>query len=186
MLEKILELDKIVFVFLYNLGSVPFDGIWLVITKQMYWTPFFIFVFYLFQKKLGWKNLGYFLLFTVLLIVISDQTAGFFKNHFHRLRPYYDSQFSAIIRSLKHEPGQYSFFSAHATNSMATAVFAFLILKRYYKQTFWLFLFPIIFAYSRIYLGLHFPTDILTGYVFGATYGFVFYKIYQKYVLKTS
>ena len=186
MLEKILELDKNSFVFLYNLGSAPFDGIWLAITKQMYWTPFFIFVFYLFQKKLGWKNLGYFLLFTVFLIVISDQTAGFFKNHFHRLRPYYDSQFNAIIRSLKHEPGRYSFFSAHATNSMATAVFAFLILKRYYKQTFWLFLFPIIFAYSRIYLGLHFPTDILTGYVFGATYGFVCYKIYQKYVLKTS
>ena len=186
MLEKILELDKNVFVFLYNLGSAPFDGIWLIITKQKYWTPFFIFVFYLFQKKLGWKNLSYFLLFIAFLIVISDQTSSFFKNHFHRLRPYYDSQFSAIIRSLKHKPGQYSFFSGHATNSMATTVFAFMILKRYYNHTYWLFLFPIIFAYSRIYLGLHFPTDIITGYIFGATYGFVFYKIYQKYVLKTS
>ena len=186
MLEKILELDKNVFVFLYNLGSAPFDGIWLIITKQKYWTPFFIFVFYLFQKKLGWKNLGYFLLFIAFLIVISDQTSSFFKNHFLRLRPYYDSQFSAIIRSLKHEPGRYSFFSGHATNSMATTVFAFMILKRYYNHTYWLFLFPIIFAYSRIYLGLHFPTDIITGYIFGATYGFLCYKIYLKYVLKTS
>jgi undecaprenyl-diphosphatase len=48
------------------------------------------------------------------------------------------------------------------------------------------FLFPLIFAYSRIYLGLHYPLDILTGYVFGATFGFIAYKWYHKYVLKNS
>jgi undecaprenyl-diphosphatase len=47
-------------------------------------------------------------------------------------------------------------------------------------------LFPLIFAYSRIYLGLHYPLDILTGYLFGASFGFIAYKLYQKYVLKNS
>lgn len=186
MLERIIEFDQNCFVFLYGLGSSTFDSIWLAITNQLYWSPFFIFIFYLFQKKLGWKNLLYFLLFIAILIVISDQTASFFKNHFHRIRPYYDTKFIDIIRVLKHKPGRYSFFSGHATNSMATTFFAFMILKRYYKHTYWLFLFPIIFAYSRIYLGLHYPIDILTGYVFGAIYGFLFYKLYLKYILKTS
>jgi undecaprenyl-diphosphatase len=88
-----------------------------------------------------------------------------------------------IIRIVK-PSDSYSFFSGHATNSMATTVFVFLIIRRYYKYALLLFLFPLIFAFSRIYLGLHFPTDILTGYAFGATFGFVFYKIYQKYILK--
>jgi undecaprenyl-diphosphatase len=186
MLEKIIEIDKNSFLFLYNLGSEQFDSFWLIITQKLSWTPFFIFILFLFQKKLGWKNLGFFLLFLGALILISDQTASFFKNHFHRLRPYFDTSFVDVIRTLKHEPGRYSFFSGHATNSMATATFGFLILKNYYNRPYWLFLFPIIFAYSRIYLGLHYPLDILTGYAFGATYGFVFYKLYSKYILKLN
>jgi undecaprenyl-diphosphatase len=67
---------------------------------------------------------------------------------------------------------------------MATMVFLYMILKKYYKYAFLIFLYPIIFAYSRIYLGVHFPTDILTGYVFGATLGFGFYSVYQKYFNK--
>ena len=50
----------------------------------------------------------------------------------------------------------------------------------YYKYAFLVFLFPLIFAYSRIYLGLHFPIDILTGYAFGIFYGTLFYKLYWK------
>jgi undecaprenyl-diphosphatase len=80
----------------------------------------------------------------------------------------------------------FSFFSGHATNSMASTVFGYMILKRYYKHAYLLFLFPLIFAYSRIYLGLHFPTDILTGYTFGAISGFIGYKLYAKYILRVS
>ena len=64
--------------------------------------------------------------------------------------------------------------------------FMVMILRKYYKHAYLLFLFPLIFAYSRIYLGLHFPTDILTGYVFGATMGFVCYKLYSKFVIRNS
>jgi undecaprenyl-diphosphatase len=67
---------------------------------------------------------------------------------------------------------------------MATTVFGFLIIKKYYKHSYLLFLFPLIFAYSRIYLGLHFPLDILTGYIFGATFGIICFRFYKMYVLK--
>ncbi|GAA4049842.1 phosphatase PAP2 family protein [Flavobacterium chungnamense] len=183
MLEKIIAIDKDLLVFLNGLGSEFFDGFWLTITVQEYWTPFFLLVFYFLAKKIGWKNFLIALVFIALLILVSDQTSNFFKNHFQRLRPCNDLDLKNIIRIVK-PSDSYSFFSGHATNSMATTVFVFLIIRRYYKYALLLFLFPLIFAFSRIYLGLHFPTDILTGYAFGATFGFVFYKIYQKYILK--
>lgn len=187
MLEKILELDKELFVFLNGLGSDTFDGLWLMITKQLNWTPLFIFVFCLLQRKLGWKKFGFYILFTAVLILVCDQTSGLFKWYFQRLRPCNDEELKGIIRIIKSSPiRSFSFFSAHAANSMATTVFTFMILKKYYKHIYLLFLFPLIFAYSRIYLGLHFPGDILTGYVFGATFGFICYKLYQKYILRTS
>lgn len=185
MLEKIIQLDKELLFFLNGLGSPTFDGLWLIITKQLYWTPIFLLIFYFLQKKLGWKNFGYYILFTALLILLCDQTANFFKEHFQRLRPCYDPQLMDLIRIPGKKSPSFSFFSGHAANSMATTILSFMILNRYYKYAYLLFLFPLIFAYSRIYLGLHFPGDILTGYLFGAIFGFIFYKLYQKYVLKS-
>ena len=185
MLEKIIALDKNALVFLNGLGSETFDGLWLIITKQIYWTPFFLLIFYLLFKKIGWKNLLIVIVFIAFLILLCDQTANLFKNYFQRLRPCNDTEINGIIRIVK-KSSSFSFFSGHAVNSMATAVFVFCIFRKYYKHAYLLFLFPLIFAYSRIYLGLHFPTDIVTGYAFGATFGFLFYKLYQKYILRAS
>lgn len=185
MFEKLIDLDHKIFIFLNGLGSETYDWLWLLITKQLYWSPFFLFVFYLLQRKLGWKKFGYYILFTAVLILISDQTANLFKNTFQRLRPCNVEELKGIIRIVK-TSNSFSFFSGHAANSMATTIFTYSILKNYYKPSYWLFLFPLIFAFSRIYLGLHFPSDILTGYFFGAVFGFICYKLYQKNLLRFS
>jgi undecaprenyl-diphosphatase len=182
-LEQLIQLDKELFIFLNGLGSEPFDAFWLIITKQLHWTPFFVAVFYLLQRKIGWKNLGIILLFIAVLITFTDQITNLFKNHFQRLRPCNDEEISGIIRIVKSSK-TYSFFSGHAANSMASTMFIFLLIRKYYKYTYLLFLFPLIFAYSRIYLGLHFPSDILTGYLFGGSLGFGFYKIYNHFFKK--
>lgn len=179
-MEQLIQLDKELFIFLNGLGSEPFDAFWLIITKQLYWTPFFIAVFYLLQRKIGWKNLGIILLFIAVLITFTDQITNLFKNHFQRIRPCYNEEISGIIRVVKSSK-TYSFFSGHAANSMASTMFIFLLIRKYYKYTYLLFIFPLIFAYSRIYLGLHFPSDILTGYLFGGSLGFGFYKIYNHF-----
>lgn len=185
MLEKILHLDRELLIFLNGLGSEKFDGLWLMITKQVYWTPLFLLIFYLLQKKLGWKNFGFYILFTAVLLLVSDQTTNLFKNYFQRLRPCNVEELKGIIRIVK-TSSSFSFFSGHASSSMATAVYAFMIMRNYYKHSYLLFLFPLIFAYSRIYLGLHFPIDILTGYAFGATFGFICYKLFQKFINRNS
>ena len=182
-MEQLIQLDKDLFIFLNSLGSEPFDAFWLFITKQLHWTPFFIGVFYLLQRKVGWKNLGIIVLFIAVLITFTDQITNLFKNHFQRLRPCNDEEILDIIRIVK-SSDTFSFFSGHAANSMATTTFVFLLIRKYYKYTFLLFLFPLIFAYSRIYLGLHFPGDILVGYMFGGTFGFGCYKIYNHFSKK--
>lgn len=185
MLEKLLQLDVQLLVFLNSLGSTTYDGLWLFITKQSNWTPFFLVLLYLVFKKIGIKSTLYLLLFVTLLLVVTDQTTNLFKVTFQRLRPCNNPEINSIIRLVK-ASNSFSFFSGHAANSMATMTFLFLILKKQYRYAFLIFLFPLIFAYSRIYLGLHYPLDILTGYLFGATFGIVTYKLYQKYILKNS
>ena len=188
-MEHLIQLDKDLFVFLNGLGSEPFDGFWKIITKQIYWSPLFLAVFYLIQKKMGWKNLGIIILFLAVLITFTDQITNLFKNTFERLRPCNVPEFDGIIREVITRKS-FSFFSGHAANSMASTMFVYLIIRKYYRYTFLLFCFPFIFAYSRIYLGLHFPGDILTGYLFGATFGFAFYKLYlytgSKYNFQTA
>jgi undecaprenyl-diphosphatase len=182
-LEELLKLDKELFVFLNGLGSEPFDDFWMIITKQVYWTPLFIGIFYLIQKKIGWKNFGIIVIFLALLITFTDQMTNVFKNSIQRLRPCNDPEIKDFIRIVIHR-NSFSFFSGHASSSMASTMFIFLIIRKYYKHTYLLFLFPLIFAYSRIYLGLHFPLDIISGYVFGIINGIVFYKLYSMFVKK--
>ncbi len=176
MLEKIINIDRQLFVYLNGLGSTPFDSLWLFITKQSNWIPFFLFLIYLVYKKLGSKNTLQILITVALLIVISDQTCNFFKNYFQRLRPCNVADLKGIIRIVK-QSDTFSFFSGHATNTSAVAMFLYLLLKKYYKYFWLIFLWPLVFAYSRIYLGLHYPIDILTGYIFGITYGYLSFKL---------
>ncbi len=183
MLDKILTLDKELLIFLNGLGSSTFDPFWMVITKQSNWTPFFLILLYLIFKKVGVKQTLYLLVFIIVLITISDQFTNLVKETFQRLRPCSDPNINSLIRVVK--PSEtFSFFSGHASNSMAVSSFLYFILKDKFKYFGLLFLWPLIFAYSRIYLGLHYPTDIICGYIHGFILGFLFYKLFRFLQLK--
>ena len=177
MLEKILSLDQQTFIFLNGLGSGKFDVFWLFITKQSNWTPFFVTVLYFIHKKIGTKQILFLILSIVALVTFTDQTTNLIKNAVQRLRPCNNEEIMATIRIVKSSE-TFSFFSGHATNSMAVATFLFLLFKSKSKYLGFLFLWPLIFAYSRIYLGLHYPLDIISGYIFGAFSGFLCYKLF--------
>lgn len=184
MLEKLIQLDRNLFVFLNSLGSEKFDPFWLFITKQLHLTPFFIVILYLVYKKIGsWKHFLIVIVTIALLITVTDQFTNLIKNTVQRLRPCNEPAINSIIRIVK-SSSTFSYFSGHAANSMASTVVVFMILKKHYKYAFLLFFFPLIFAYSRIYLGLHYPLDILTGYTVGAILGYSFYKLYQLVLKK--
>jgi undecaprenyl-diphosphatase len=180
MLESLINWDKNTMVFLNNLGNPFYDSFWLMATKQIYWTPFFLLLLYLLYQKKGLKMTFCILLFVAVLILLSDQLSNVFKYSFKRLRPCNDPEIQSLIRIVKSSKS-YSFFSAHASNSMAISIFIFLNLKKHYKYLFLIFIWPLIFAYSRIYLGLHFPLDIISGYISGGLLAYLMFKIYHKF-----
>lgn len=178
MFERLIGLDKRVFIFLNGLGSEQYDFFWKLVTNQFNWIPLFLLLFYIAYKNLGGYHLLLTLLSIVVLIALTDQTTNIFKFTFRRMRPCNDPEINSFIRIVIFRDS-FSFVSGHASNSFASALFLYLVLKPYVKYIGLIFLWPLLFAYSRIYLGLHFPMDIFCGYVWGALTATFIYKIYK-------
>jgi undecaprenyl-diphosphatase len=179
MLDFLLNLDRTVFLYLNNLGSEQWDGLWLLITRQLNWIPVFLIFFYLIFKHYGWRHALLIILMVSLLILITDQTTNqLFKYRFERLRPGSDPALEGLMRAVK-TSHTFSFISGHASNSMAACLFLYTILKSRVKYIKIMFLWPLIFAYSRIYLGLHYPGDILVGYIWGILTALLVLQLYK-------
>lgn len=123
------------------------------------------------------------MLITAILVTFVDQFANFIKAYFGRVRPNNDATINSMLRVLS-TPRSFSFASAHAMNSFATTTFLILTLKKYYKNVGFLLFWPLLFSYSRIYLGVHYPLDIFAGMVIGVFIGYLFYKISLFFLLK--
>ncbi len=177
MLEHLIELDRDFFVYLNGLGSERWDAFFLYITKQLNWWPYFLLLIFLLLKKITAKQFLLLVLVLVGFFIFTDQMTNLVKNTVERFRPVNDPGLKDMIRVVK-SSSSWSFFSGHASNSSGSTLILFLVLRKYYKYAFLMFLFPLLFAYTRIYLGLHFPGDILAGYAFGLMSGFGFYKLF--------
>ena len=185
MIESIIDKDIELLIFLNNLGTTQWDGFWLFVTNKFSAIPLYIILLYFTFKYYGLKRTVVLLLFIVLLIAASDQTSNLFKYGFKRLRPCHDENIEPLIRLVKARcGGLYSYFSAHASNAMAIAVFFSFILKMKYKIfTVILIVWALLVAYSRVYIGVHYPLDITTGILFGLLYGTLFsmlLKVFSK------
>jgi undecaprenyl-diphosphatase len=108
---------------------------------------------------------------------------NFIKNTIERIRPLNDMSINDGIRILI-EATDYSFVSGHATLSFFVAFFSYWILNKRIKRMYLIFLFPMFFAYSRIYLAAHFPTDILAGFLLAYLFALGFTRLIQITVLK--
>lgn len=185
MLETLLKYDTDLFLYLNNLGSPTWDQLWLVITHEATFAPMYALLLYLLYRNFGLKALVMFIVVVALMITFTDQITNVFKRTFERPRPCREADLVEHMRFIAVRCGKYGFFSGHSSNSMAAAVFAGLMLKPYYKNLIFILLFwSAIVAYSRIYVGVHYPLDILCGFTFGALTGYGFYKLAQ-YLLKT-
>ena len=175
-LENIIQKDRELLIFLNSLGNENWDSFWLIITNQFSWLPVYMLLAVVIFKVYGWKKGLTLLVLVALLITFSDQFVNFIKNFFERLRPNNDPTLNQIIRIVK-KSGGYSFLSGHATTSTAVSIFTYLTLKKHTKYIFLIFLWPLLFGYSRIYVGVHFPIDVLSGFLLGAIIGWLFYKL---------
>ena len=186
MIEDILNLDTELFIYLNSLGFPLFDNFWIFLSSKeanvlFYSTLLFL---YFFKRSLKFKfsELFYLLILIAFMITITDQTANFFKDSFQRLRPCYNEMIKDSLRLVKEScGGKYGFFSAHASNSFTLAVFFGLLYKNKFKYLIYFsLLYASLISYSRIYLGVHFPLDILFGAAFGSIIGILTFNFYDK------
>ena len=179
MLEQLQELDRELFLFLNNLGVQEWDWFWVLMTEKESSYPLYAVLLFLIFRKVKLKSFMITVLIVAVMIVFTDQLANFFKDTFERLRPC-NEPLIEYGRFLAKRCGKYGYFSGHAISSFAVATLVSNILKPYYSQVFfWLFSWAIIITYSRIYVGVHYPGDILTGALFGVLTGYSFCKLYN-------
>ena len=189
MFEEILKLDSKLFLFLNNLGTSRFDTFWISLSKieaNILMYLFLIFLFFYIQNfRPKFLNILYLLLVIALMITITDQGANYFKDSFQRLRPCYNESLMDSLRLVKENcGGKYGFFSAHASNSFSLAIFFALLFKNKIRYMFIITMaYASLISYSRIYLGVHFPIDIIVGGSFGITVGLITYSfLYLKFL----
>ena len=188
MIEEILNLDSELFIYLNSLGVPVFDNFWIFLSYKIanifFYSILLFFYFYNKRLKLKFTELVYLLILIAIMITITDQTANLFKDSFQRLRPCYNEMIKDSLRLVKDScGGKYGFFSAHASNSFTLAVFFGLLYKKKFRHLIYISLFyASLISYSRIYLGVHFPLDIIFGATFGIIVGFVTFKFYNKYL----
>ncbi len=187
MLETIIEKDQQLLIYLNGLGSTFWDPFYMYITHQINWWPFFVLIIFLLLKKISLKQFGLLVLVLAVFFLFTDQTTNLVKNSVERLRPVNDPLIEPYLRIVR-KAGSFSFFSGHASNSSGATLILFLILRKYYRYAWVIFFFPLLFAYTRLYLALHYPLDILCGYIFGISSGFMFFYLFKflnnKYGLK--
>ncbi|MEZ2414846.1 phosphatase PAP2 family protein [Muriicola sp. E247] len=180
MWEELLHIDKNVFLYLNNLGTPTWDGFWMLMTNKFTSVPLYLILLFLAGRSLGWKKTLLLLVFVALLITVCDQLANFFKIGVGRLRPCYDPELDGLFRLVKSScGGKFGYFSAHAANSFAVAVFFTHFFRSSNRILPWLLItWALVVSYSRIYIGVHFPLDVLSGALVGLLMGWLFFRLY--------
>lgn len=182
-MDALLLWDQELFLWINSLGSEPFDAFWMTVTNKRYTIGFYAILTAVMSKWLGWKNTLWMLLTIALLITFTDQITNLFKDGFKRLRPCHEAGLNDIMRRVKPScGGYYGYFSGHASNSFAMATFFVVLFAAHFKLLRWLFVVAALVAYSRIYIGVHYPLDVISGIFFGVFSGRLFAKLYFRFI----
>ncbi len=179
LIDKLLPYERTLFFDLNGSNSVFWDNAMWTYTGVLTWIPMVLFILYIAFKNQLLKE-GLLVLGSIaLVILLSDQlSSSFFKPVFHRYRPTHHPDFKDFVDIVKeYRGGQYGFISGHATNSFGLAVF-FSRLFRNKLVTIFMILWATLNSYSRVYLGVHFISDIVGGLIFGSLIGLLVYEIY--------
>lgn len=174
------QLDQRLFLFLNSQNSPFWDKVMFALSGIAIWVPLYIAILVwlgIIYKKRFWLIL----LFIAVAVLLADQgSVQLFKNVFHRLRPCHEPELEGLVRVVGGRcGGLYGFVSSHAANSFNVALLSLMLIrKRWY--TFVILAWAAAIGYSRIYLGVHYPGDVVCGALYGSLVGWGIYRLYKS------
>lgn len=180
-LEPIQQADTWLLTLINFDGSTAYDQFWMLYTNRLTWIPLAVAVAYCLFRRGGWRHALLMLVILALLFALSDfVVASIIKPLVARPRPSHDPLVMPLLSFVNdYHGGRYGFPSNHASNGFAAAtMLALLFRRRVIVIT--AFLWALGSCYSRMYLGVHYPLDILTGAIIGTVAAFLFHRLYRR------
>jgi undecaprenyl-diphosphatase len=190
MLETIKIIDESLFLFLNGQHNAFFDSLMWLFSDRFFWIPLYAWFLWLLYKRYP-KHYWTVIIAIVFTIAASDQLCNLFKENVMRLRPSHEPHLQSFVHVLKdyngneYRGGSYGFYSGHASNAFAVALFLIVNIAKQRKYIIPISLsYAFLTAYSRIYLGVHYPVDVLTGAILGSLLGTGFAVIHNNLRIK--
>jgi undecaprenyl-diphosphatase len=183
--EQLKYWDEQLFLFINRHHNEFWDFVMYWASEKFVWVPLYALLLYFLVKHFK-KNSILILLLIIVLVFLTDQTSVLIKNSAERLRPCHEPGFEGLVRLVKDKcGGAFGFVSSHAANHFGLAIFlSFIFFKRIQYIAIWLILWASFISYSRIYLGVHYPGDVLAGAALGSLLGWVVFLLGQSTCLK--
>lgn len=180
MIEWLIQLDTQLFLFLNSLHCSFLNPIMIFFSGKLTWLPLYLLIVYYMYRRFGWRMVWALLAVGVLITLTDQISASLFRPYFERLRPCHNP----LIKHLVHLPtgrcsgGKFGFVSSHAANTFGLAMLlSFLFQRKWFTIS--IFIWAALVSYSRIYLGVHFPGDILGGALLGLLIGYGVWILYH-------
>lgn len=185
-IEKIVSWDQQLFLFLNSFHTPGMDPIMIWISGKYTWIPFYAiilaFIIWHFRKRSLLILLG-----ITLVIVFADQlTSSIMKPLFERPRPCHEPLLEGLVYLAKGCGGKFGFVSSHAANTFGVAMFLWMSFKKVYRWPSLIFIWAAVVSYSRIYLGVHYPLDIIVGGILGVVIAWLVYKLFEKVIFRNK
>ncbi|MFN5296016.1 MAG: phosphatase PAP2 family protein [Flavobacteriales bacterium] len=193
MMDTLIHWDELLFLWLNGLHSAQGDVIMWYVSKMWLWTPVYAWMLYsLFSQKPRVHAFIALICIAFLLFLTDFLAVKLVKETVMRLRPTHNTQLDGLVHMVRDElgnyyrGGRYGFFSNHASNFSGVATFFFLIMRPMKRsQIAFLALWVMLIGYSRIYLGVHYPFDVLAGFIYGSIAGLSMHWVFLKFTKKT-
>lgn len=181
--EKLLQLDRELFILINSKWTNPvFDAVMPFLRTPTYWVPLYLFMIVFVSLNYKVKGLWWIVFFLVTVALTDMVGTNVFKYNFLRTRPCNNPDLIEQLRLLVRCPSGYGFTSNHAANHFGMATFIFFTFRHQFKKwTLLAFLWAGSICYAQIYVGVHYPTDIIGGTILGVVFGTITAYQFNRY-----